>query len=128
MPQKSQHTRTAEISIEKKGYLKIKIIPGSIIDKEDALDNFLVIKNLSRNEKMLKLVDIRGNWKMTKQAKEISKKNISPANTIARAYIIDSFLTKLMFAFIRSFTRPKVPQEFFTDESSAIEWLIRQNE
>ena len=48
-------TRTAEISLDEKGYLKIKMLRDKIVDAEDALDNMLVIKNLSDGKKMLKL-------------------------------------------------------------------------
>ena len=117
-------TRTAEISLEKEGYIKIKIIAGSIIDEGDALDNFLVLKNLSNNQKKLKLIDLRGQWKFTSKGKETAKKNGSAKNTIARAYIIDSLLTKILMKFFDSFTRPDVPQLFFTNEKEAVKWLM----
>ncbi len=124
MPNHHLTTRTAKISLEKEGYLKISILPGSVIDTEDALDNLLVIKNLSEGKKMLKLVDARGKWSITSGAKKVSKKNTSPENTIARAYIIDSFLTKVMFNFIRSFNKPRVPEDFFNNEKEAVDWLL----
>ncbi len=124
MPKNHLTTRTAKISLEKEGYIKISILPDSIIDTEDALDNLLVIKNLSEGKKMLKLFDARGKWSMTSEAKKVSKKNVSPENTVARAYIIDSFLTKVMFNFFRSFTRLEVPEDFFNNEQEAIDWLL----
>ncbi len=124
MPDNYFTTRTANISLEKEGYIKISILPGSVIDVEDALDNLLVIKNLSAGKKMLKLFDARGKWSMTSAAKKVSEKNSSPENTLARAYIIDSFLTKIMFNFFRSFSSPDVPEDFFNDETEAIAWLL----
>ncbi len=117
-------TRTAEIGLTPEGYIKIKMLPDVIVDAEDALDNLLVIKNLSAGNKMLKLVDARGNWSMTSEAREVSKKNFSPKTTLARAYVVDSFLTKVMFNFLRSFAEKKVPEEFFNHEEEAIEWLL----
>lgn len=117
-------TRTASISLEDEGYIRIKMLPGVVIDAEDALDNMLVVKNISQGKKMLKLVDARGNWSMTSEARNVSKKNFTPETTLARAYIVDSFLTKLMFTFLRSFTEKKVPEEFFNNESEAVEWLL----
>lgn len=117
-------TRTAEISLEKQGYIKFKIIPGSVVDEEDALDNFLVVKNLSGGQKRLKLVDLRGQWKFTSKGKKVTEKNTSTKTTIARAYVIDSLFTKLMMKFFESFTRPTVPQMFFTNEKEAIKWLL----
>ena len=117
-------TRTAEIGLENEGFMRIKILAGYVMDEGDAIDNFLVVKNLSSNQKLLKLIDFRGNWSMSYKAKEIFKKNISPKNTIARAYIIDSFFSKLMHDFFDSFTPPEVPQKFFNDEQEAIQWLL----
>ncbi len=127
MPKNVEITRTAEISLEKEGYIKFKIIPGSVIDKEDALDNFLVIKTLSQGKKTRKLIDLRGNWKFSKKARELSKKHVSPENTIARAYITDSFFTKLLLNFFKSFDHQGAPQAFFDNEKEAIEWLLIQD-
>lgn len=124
MPVKHFTTRTAKISLEKEAYLKIVMLPDVVVDTEDALDNMLVIKNLSAGKKRLKLVDARGNWRMSSGARKVSKKNFSPETTIARAYIVDSYLTKIMFNFLRSFTERKVPEEFFNHEEEAITWLL----
>lgn len=104
------------------------MLPNNVVDVEDALDNMLVIKNLSAGKKMLKLVDARGNWSTTSEARKVSSKNFSPETTIARAYIVDSFLTKLMFNFLRSFTEKKVPEEFFNNEEEAVTWLLTYKE
>ena len=117
-------TRTAIISFEKPDYIKVKILSGSIIDEEDALDNFLVIKNLSGGQKKLKLIDLRGKWEFTSKGKKATGKSTSAKTTIARAYIIDSFLTKLRMKFLVSAGEPKVPQMFFTDEKEAVSWLM----
>jgi hypothetical protein len=117
-------TRTAKISLEKEGYLKIQVLSDIIVDAEDALDNLLVIKNLSGGNKMLKLIDARGKWSMTTEARKVSKKNFAPETTVARAYIVDSFLTKLTLNFLMSFSEKKVPEEFFNHEEEAITWLL----
>jgi hypothetical protein len=117
-------TRTAEISLENEGYILIKLLSDVIIDDADALDNLLVIKNLSGNEKQLKLVDIRGDVVLTPKAKDVSKNLVANKNTIARAYLVDSFLTGLLKTFFESFTKPAVPQKFFTNKEAAVKWLL----
>lgn len=117
-------TRTAKISLEKEGYIKIQMLPDIIVDAEDALDNMLVIKSLSDGKKTLKLIDARGKWSMTPEARKVSKKNFAPETTLARAYIVDSFLTKLTLNFLMSFSEKKVPEEFFNHEEEAITWLL----
>ncbi len=124
MPDNNFTTRTTKISLEKEGYLKIVMLPGVIIDAEDALDNMLVIKNLSAGKKLLKLVDGRGNWSITPEARKVTKKNFTNETTLARAYIVDSFLTKVMFNFMNSFGEKDVPIEFFNHEGEAVTWLL----
>lgn len=124
MPGNHFTTRTAIITLEAEGYIKIKMLPDAVVDAEDALDNMLVVKNLSCGEKMLKLIDARGKWSMTPEAKIVSKKNFTPETTLARAYIADSYLSKLMLTFLRSFSEKKVPEEFFNSEEEAIIWLL----
>jgi hypothetical protein len=117
-------TRTARITLERERYIKIKMLSRAVVDAEDALDNLLVIKNLSNGEKTLKLFDARGDWSITAEAKKVSQKNFTSENTIARAYIVDSFLTKVLLNFFQSFTRKEVPEEFFNHEEEAIAWLL----
>jgi hypothetical protein len=120
-------TRTARITIEKAGYIKIKMLAGSVVDAEDALDNLLVIKNLSEGRKTLKLIDIRGNWSVTSEAKKVTKKNFTPENTFARAYLVDSFLTKMLLSFFQSFSSKGIPEEYFNHEDEAVAWLLSHN-
>jgi hypothetical protein len=117
-------TRTARITLERDGYIKIKMLSGSVVDIEDALDNLLVIKNLSEGKRTLKLVDARGNWSITAEGKKVTQKNFTPENTIARAYLVDSYLTKMLLNFFQSFTRKNVPEEFFNHEKEAVDWLL----
>ena len=117
-------TRTAKITLEREGYIRIKMLSGAVVDSEDALDNLLVIKNLSEGKKTLKLVDIRGKWSITSEAKKVTQKNFTPENTIARAYVVDSYLTKVLLAFFQSFSSKDIPEEFFNHEDEAVAWLL----
>ncbi len=117
-------TRTAEISFEEESYILIKLMPCSIIDDADALDNLLVIKNISKDDKYLKLLDMRGKITLTDKAKEVSQKNVSDKTTIARAYLVDSFLTTVLQSFLENFSRSEVPQKFFTKKEDAVKWLL----
>jgi hypothetical protein len=97
-----------------------------VVDKEDALDNMLVIKNICGNQKTLKLIDLRGKWRITPEARRVTEKNTSETTTIAVAYIIDSFPTKITLRFLQAIGKgPGIPQEFFRTEKKAIEWLMQ---
>jgi hypothetical protein len=99
------------------------------VDVEDALDNMLVTKNLSGNKKTLKLVDLRGKWRITPEARKVTEKNVSEHSTIAAAYIVDSLITHITLRFLKAIGRiPGIPQEFFKSEKKAIEWLLQFKE
>ena len=128
MQKKACKTRTAEITDEG-DFIRFKVISGSVVDVEDALDNMLVAKNLSGGKKTLKLVDLRGKWRITPEARKATEKNVSEHSTIAAAYIIDSFLTQITLRFLKAIGRiPGIPQEFFKSEKKAIEWLLKFKE
>ena len=59
-------TRTAKIFLDDTGILWITVFECVTIDLEDAVDNFLVVKQLSGGQPRLKLWDTRVNWKITK--------------------------------------------------------------
>lgn len=128
MQKKAYKTRTAEITDEG-DFIRLKVIWGSVVDVEDALDNMLVLKNVSGGRKTLKLVDLRGKWRITPEARKVTEKNVSEHSTIAAAYIIDSFLTHITLRFLKAVGRiPGIPQEFFKSEKKAIDWLLRFKE
>jgi hypothetical protein len=116
-------TRTAQISLEDDFYIKIKILPGSLIDEEDDLDNLLVTRTTSPSEKTTKLIDIRGRWKMTAKARDILKKQISAENTLASAYLVDNLITKITWRYFESLAKTAIPQKFFKREADAVKWL-----
>ena len=114
-------TRTAEIYMDENAILHIVMLEGVVVDVDDAVDNFLVAKHCSADKPVLKLVDARANFEINKpvqlflDSKEISER------TIARAFLMNSALKKVMFNF---FVHSKlVPVKFFTDYKKAIVWL-----
>lgn len=53
-----QRTRTCEIHLDEFGILHVEML-RSIIDLEDAADNFLVARNITKGKLILKSVDAR---------------------------------------------------------------------
>lgn len=69
-----EKTRTCEIFIDEFGILHVKILGGVIIDREDAADNFLVIRGLTKEKPVLKLVDARNIFRIRKDARRFVKR------------------------------------------------------
>lgn len=116
-------TRTIEAYLDETGILYVKILEGTEIDLGDAVDNFLTIKQLRAGQRRLKLVDIRGCRKITKQAKAYSLKEDTPEKTIAKAIIVKSIIEKIINIFFMNHNKPQVPVGFFLSEIKALKWL-----
>lgn len=118
-----ERTRTCEIFVDEFGILHVKILGGVIIDREDAADNFLVIRHLTQGKPVLKLVDARKIYKIKKDARAFVERENDPDKHIARAIVVSSFITNYIKTFFINLTNPKFPVKIFTSEKEAIEWL-----
>jgi len=116
-------TRTAEISLDETGILRVKVLEGVKIDLDDALDNFLVTKQLSAGQRRLKLIDTRVNWKIAKEARHYFLIENTPEKTIARAILVKSLFDKFTADFVNMLYRPQIPQKIFLSEKEALKWL-----
>lgn len=99
------------------------------MDYEDALDNNLVVKRLGKGEPILKLIDSRAKWTITKKARSYIQSTEIRDKTIARAVVKNSFLDSLLLIFFLSLNKPRIPTKIFTDYDNAYKWLmnIRRN-
>ncbi len=118
-------TRTVELWIDANAVLHAVILPNVSIDFEDALDNTLVVRNLTKGQKTLKLTDSRNNWSIDGKAKELLKKE-NENKTIARAVLVANALDSSLRNFFTKLNAPDVPVRFFTDYDQAYAWLLEQ--
>ncbi len=102
-------------------HLAIKV--RVVIDIEDAIDNYLVIRHVTKNEPCVRLIDIRKVFKIDKKAKVYIDSKQTQSNTLARAILITNGTRKAMANFFIQFNTNKIPTQFFTDYNEAIEWL-----
>jgi hypothetical protein len=123
MKRKAIITRTCEISLDKFGILHVKILNGVVIDKEDAIDNFLVVRNLTRGRPVLKLIDARNKFEILQEAKEIVENENNTEKHITKAIIVSSEVEKKLRNFFLSLVNARFPVKIFTSEQKAIDWL-----
>jgi len=116
-------TRTAEIYLDKDFILHIVMLNGVIIDYEDALDNFLVIKQLIKERYCLKLIDIRCKCHFEAKAKQFLDTKDVQGKTLCRAILINSSVKKVTLNYFLKFNSEKIPTKFFTEENEASTWL-----
>ena len=117
-------TRTANIFLDDNKILHIEIIDGVNIDYEDAIDNHLVCKNLSNNQKVLKLLDSRVKWSIDKKAETFAESKEVEEKTRARAIIVGSTIQSVLSNFFNRLNKPNVPTMVFSDYDEAYQWLV----
>ncbi|MDP1801587.1 MAG: hypothetical protein Q8L81_09555 [Bacteroidota bacterium] len=116
-------TRTCEFYVDEHDILHAIMLPDVVVDYEDALDNFLVIKNLTNSKPMLRLIDLTGNPKfLTKAKKLLDNKEVNKI-ALARAIVTSNAVKKVSFNFFIKLNASKIPTKFFTNYSEAIVWL-----
>ncbi len=117
-------TRTATIFIDENNILQFIIHQDIRIDYEDAIDNALVIKNLTQNLPVLKLIDMRLNCSIEKKAQEFIISSEIKNQTMARAILKGSVLNKVVVNFFIKINKPETPTRIFTNYEEAYGWLL----
>jgi len=124
MDKNKTETKTASIYRDKNGVIHVVLFEDAKMDYYDALDHYLVIKNLSGNEPVLKLIDSRVNWSIQAKARKYLAGKEVKEKTIARAVLQNSSLKKIMVNFFNELNKPEVPTKMFTDYDEAYAWLM----
>ncbi|MEO6305310.1 MAG: hypothetical protein ABIP51_19270 [Bacteroidia bacterium] len=120
---KTIKTRTGEFFVDEDNILHVVMFADVVVDYEDAVDNFLVMKNLTSNQPCIKLIDLVNNPTFESKAKAYIKNKEVQSLTIARAVLTDNNVKKLSLNFLLKFSAGKVRAKFFTDYNDAITWL-----
>ena len=118
-----EKTRTCEMFIDIFGILHVKILGGVIVDREDAADNFLVAKHLTKGKPILKLVDARNLYRIKPEARLFVEKENEPGTHIAKAIVVGTFVRKYIKEFFLRQEHSPFPVKIFTSEKKAVEWL-----
>lgn len=118
-------TRTASIFRDENNVVHVVVCKGITMDYYDALDHYLVVKNLSGGRPVLKLIDTRAGWGMQRKARKFLARKDRNTGTLARAIVQNSWLKKLLLNFVYRICRPGVPTKLFTDPAEAYCWLMK---
>lgn len=120
---KSVKTRTGEFFIDEHDILNAVMFEDVVVDYEDALDNFLVIKDLTHNKATLRLIDLTNNPKFERKAKKFLENKEVQSMAIARAILTGSNVKMISLNFFTKLNTSKIPTKFFTNYEEAIYWL-----
>jgi hypothetical protein len=115
-------TRTTDIYVDGSNIIHIKTLRNSAVDLEDAMDSFIIAKNLSHSVPGLMLADLRLTGKIDYRAIKLFIRPNVPERHKAKAVLIQSNALKILHR-VFSKVNPKRPVKVFTDETEAIRWL-----
>ncbi|MBC7865063.1 MAG: hypothetical protein IAF38_18965 [Bacteroidia bacterium] len=121
-------TRTAEIFKDENDIVHITLLDGTKMDFMDAVENCLLVRNLSKGGKVLKFVDARSNWGANKMAKDFISSKVIIEKTIAYAILVKPSTKKNILNFFDRIMKSEVPSKMFTDEQTAYNWLMKFSE
>ncbi len=111
-----EKTRTCEIYMDEFGILHVKMLGGVIMDKEDAADNFLLARTLTKNKKVLKLIDSRSLYGINKGGRDFIEKQSKSRPDIAKAILVSTLLQKYLMSFFNSLDSTSCPIKIFTSK------------
>jgi hypothetical protein len=121
---KKLKTNTATFYKDENDIIHVVLHEGVSLDYYDALDHYLVIKNLSGNAPVLKLIDGRCGWSIQSKARKFLAGKEVKEKTIARAIVQGSSIKKVLVNFFTELNKPEVPTRMFTDYDEAYAWLL----
>lgn len=124
MPTSIIETRVAKVWLDEQDIVTIQFIETNNVDEFDIQNLNLVVRNLSNDKPVLKLVDSRYPWKISTRGKAKAIEEDTLNKTIARAIVISSTIKSTLFSFIKKFENTNYPQQYFTTTQEARQWLL----
>lgn len=124
MPTSIIETRIAKLWIDPQHIITIQFIETNDVNEFDIQNLNLVLRNLSNNKPVLKLIDSRCTWKLSSKAKVTALEEEAFNKTIARAIVVSNTIKSTFFSFMKKFENTNYPQQYFTSIQDAREWLL----
>ena len=123
MPTSIIETRIAKVWLDNQNILTIELIETNNVDEFDIQNLNLVVRDISNDKPVLKLVDSRCSWKISSKGRAKALEEDLLNKTIARAVVVSSTIKSTLFSFIKKFENTNYPQQYFTTIHEARQWL-----
>ena len=96
---------------------------GADVDLEGILESKQARIDLQQGNPMKILVDLRGLFHISKEAREVAAEDQHADMSIAMALVSNSLGTRMISNFFIKFNKPKSPTKMFTNKDKALLWL-----
>lgn len=97
------------------------------IDVEEILESKQARIDLQKGKPMKVLVDARGLFHISKEARDIAAEEHHAKMSVAMALVSNSLSTRIISNFFIKFNKPKSPTKMFNSKSKALLWLNEFN-
>lgn len=105
--------------------LFIIIKEGAEIGVDEILESKQARIDLQQNNPIKVLVDLRGLFHITNEAREIAAEAKNSEMSIAMALVSNSLGTRLISNFFIKFNKPKRTTKMFNSKEKALNWLMQ---
>lgn len=101
-----------------------QFLRGAEVTLDDARENIAATAKLTGGRRRAVLIDLRGIRTQSAEARAYLAGPEATKITLAVALWIASPISRALGNFFLGFNRPETPARLFTDEASAVEWLV----
>jgi len=119
-------SKSCDFELDARGFVRATMHQGTVMDKQEALENLHVTARLTGGRRMPVLVDSRGLKYQTKEAREVFVSPEASEVSTAVALFVGSPVSRMIGNFFLRQTTHRTPTRLFTDETAAIAWLLEQ--
>lgn len=124
----SESCAFSDIYVDENDIVRLRVKSKGNVELKDAEEAFSCAQGLVSDRPLSILVDTTQLKTMTLEARKYFASKEVSSYTNACAVLVGSYVTKTLANVFIHVSRPGYPFEFFTDQNSAIAWLIgKQN-
>ncbi|MGZ4056220.1 MAG: DUF7793 family protein [Bacteroidia bacterium] len=105
---------------------KVRPVEGVELTEEDIREMRKVYLDLSKGKKFAILLDATGVFSVTDAARKLIASKEYTDKRFAIAFVTTSLANKIVGNFFIKFNKPASATKLFSDEETALEWIIEQ--
>ncbi|MGZ4035013.1 MAG: DUF7793 family protein [Bacteroidia bacterium] len=114
---------------QEKNILFYRVKQGIVVDINEMNEMLRDVEEFMGQKKHYALIDFGASLMSTTEARKIyADSQYIQKHRIADAFLVKSLAVRLVANFFIKATKPKIPTKLFTEESSALAWLIKFQE
>lgn len=117
-------TRACTFEVDPRGFIRATMRDGIELDLADAQEALQATARLCDGRRMPVLVDSRGLKFQTKAARDHFVSDKAERITRAVALLVGSPVSRMIGNFFIRQSGPNIPTQLFTDEETAVAWLV----